>query len=637
MSESPGSLSRIWSELKRRKVIKAAAMYAATAYIIIEASDIILPRLGLPDWTVTFLIIFLIIGFPITLILSWIFDVTPEGVQKTESVDESATQAQSSDKKRRKLRASDLLIAVLFVMVSILAYPRLFQRNQLDDIRDEKGIISVAVMPFENLTGDSLFNTWQGGLQNLMISELSNSAELQVRQYMTMSTILGQKKPANQASLSPALAREVALNLETRTFIQGKIMKAGEKVRINAQLINSDTEEIYKTYQVDGSAESEFFSLADSLAGLIRNFLEIKKLVEGFNSPQISQRAITQSAEAFQYYIRSYDTFEKLDFPSTIGWLMKAIETDPDFIDAYIFLSFTYVASFQSQPSEEWCNRAYEKRDQAPLRGQLYLDHLHAYLYETPYEEIHYCKQLLEIDEMNTTYWFLLGDAYNKLEQYKEAVSSFEKVLEINEKWGTRMRIPHLYYWMGDALQALGDYKGAKKIYDLGSSTHPGDALMWRYQLVNSLLSGDMNHAKLCIDRFRSIAASDGWDEPRILGGISGGYYFAKKYETAEDYARRALELNPEDPFRMYGLARALIRSETDLEKGMELVAAAIESNPDYYGYYYVRGLGLYKQGRYEEAKEALQKAWDIRGPYDPELLEHIQAVDEALEHKSVN
>jgi len=635
MSESPGSLSRFWRELKRRKVIKAAAMYAATAYIIIEPSDIILPRLGLPDWTVTFLIILLIIGFPITLILSWIFDVTPDGVQKTERVDESATQAQSSDKKRRKLKASDLLITVLFVMVCILAYPRLFQRNQLDDIRDEKGMISVAVMPFENLTGDSLFNTWQGGLQNLMISELSNSAELQVRQYMTMSTILGQKKPINQASLSPTLAREVALNLETRTFIQGKIMKAGEKIRINAQLINSETEDIYKTYQVDGSAESDFFSLADSLAGLIRNFLEIKKLAEGFNSLQVSQRAITHDAEAFRYYIRSYDTFEKQDIPGTIEWLTKAIEADPDFIDAYVFLSFTYVASFQSQQSEEWCKRAYEKRDQAPLRGQLYLDHLHAYLYETPHEEIHYCRQLLEIDEMNTTYWLLLGDAYNKLEQYKEAITAFEKVLEINEKWGTRMRIPHLFYWMGQALYELGDYKGAKKIFDLGSSTYPGDPMMWRYQLINSLLSGDMALEEESIDRYRTISASQGQDEATILGGISGGYYFAGKYDQAEYYARQALELAPEAPYRLYHLARVLVRGEIDVEKGIELVEKAIESIPDYYGFYYIRGLGLYNQRRFEEALEVLQKAWEIRGPYDPDLMRDIRAVEEALEQQA--
>ncbi|MBE9517133.1 MAG: hypothetical protein IMY68_01150, partial [Bacteroidetes bacterium] len=77
MAQKPGNISIFWQELKRRKVIKAAAMYAATAFIIMEAAEIMLPRLGLPDWTVTLVIVILIVGFPITLILSWIFDITP--------------------------------------------------------------------------------------------------------------------------------------------------------------------------------------------------------------------------------------------------------------------------------------------------------------------------------------------------------------------------------------------------------------------------------------------------------------------------------------------------------------------------------------------------------------------------------
>ena len=74
-------MAQFWQELKRRKVVRVITVYAATAYIIIEAGDIILPRLGLPDW-----IILLIIGLPISIILSWIFNITPEGIRKTEPI-----------------------------------------------------------------------------------------------------------------------------------------------------------------------------------------------------------------------------------------------------------------------------------------------------------------------------------------------------------------------------------------------------------------------------------------------------------------------------------------------------------------------------------------------------------------------
>jgi len=125
MAQKPGKITLFWQELRRRKVIKAAAMYAATAFIVIDASANVLPRLGLPDWTVTFLIILLIVGFPIALILSWIFDMTPEGVKKTESVNEDDTLAGIAESKKRKLKASDLIITVLIIVVCILIYPAL--------------------------------------------------------------------------------------------------------------------------------------------------------------------------------------------------------------------------------------------------------------------------------------------------------------------------------------------------------------------------------------------------------------------------------------------------------------------------------------------------------------------------------
>jgi len=470
-----------------------------------------------------------------------------------------------------------------------------------------------------------------------MISELSNSSELQVRQYMTMSTILGQKKNVNQASLTPTQAKEVAKNLETRTFILGKIMKAGEKIRISAQLLNSETEEIYKTYQVDGSAESELFSMSDSLAGLIRNYLEIQKLVEDFASPLVSQAAHTQSAEAFSYYIRSYDSFGKLDIPSTIKWLMKAIETDFDFLDAYIFLSFTYASILEFKQSEAWLARGYEKRDQATLRGQLYLDHLYATLYETPYDEIRYCRQLLEIDEMNTVYWFLLGFAHYKLEQNEEAIASFEKALEIHENWGTHMHIPYLYHWMGECLHALGNHKRENEIYELGLYTLPNDALIRRYQAKCALSQGRSDLGEQYIDQYKKIRTAEGWEEARILSAVGYGYFYAGEIKQAEQFCRQGLALDPNNPRRMYSLARILIKNDINLEEGMELAEKAVKLEPGFYGILHVYGLGLFKQGKYEQAMEILNQAWEARGIYDLEIKRDIQEVEKALEHEISN
>jgi len=631
MSKRPGKFSTFWHELKRRKVIKAAAMYAATAFIIMEAGEIILPRLGLPDWTVTFLIILLIVGFPIALMLSWIFDVTPKGVEKTESLEMVAVTADTPGKNQRLFSLSNLVIAILLVVVCILLYPRLFNKDQFEEIRDEKGRISVAVMPFENLTGDSLNNVWQGGIQNLLISALSNSSELQVRCYQTMTSILSNKKNINQASVTPSQAREVAMNLETKTYILGKIMKAGNMIRINAQLLNADTEEIYKTYQVDCQSEADVFAVTDSLGGIIRNYLEIKKYSESIHSPGSGSSAGTNSPEAYSYYIHAYESFKKLDNRTTVDLLEKAIEADPEFIDAYVFFSLFLTSLQQYQRAEELLNIAYAKRDQVSIREKLFLDHLYAFHHETPLEQIMYCRQILELDEMNSTYWLFLGYAQSKLEQYEEAIESFDKVIEIHEKWGAGIKYAHLYFWLADALHMAGYHKRENEILEMGLVALNNHEYIVSRQVACALSRGEKEKASEYIEQYKAIKEAQGWSEARLLTRIGYMYENANLIEEAEKLMRKGFLLDPDNPQVLEGLAWILIEYDINLQEGMALMEKAMKLDPETWNIVDTWGWGLYKTGRYEEALEAFNIAWELRGVYSPLIQEHIQAAEKAL------
>jgi len=130
MSGKPSNLGQFWQELKRRKVVRVIAMYAGVAYIIIELVSNITEPLHLPDWTSTLVILLLAIGFPITAILSWIFDVTPEGLKKTEPVKVVQEKGAEAKSIKRKLKVSDVIIATLFVVVVILAYPKVFKKDK---------------------------------------------------------------------------------------------------------------------------------------------------------------------------------------------------------------------------------------------------------------------------------------------------------------------------------------------------------------------------------------------------------------------------------------------------------------------------------------------------------------------------
>ena len=488
-------------------------------------------------------------------------------------------------------------------------------------------------MPFENLSGDTLYNVWQGGFQNLLITTLSNSEELSVRQYQAMYTILESERNLSYASFTPTVASELAIKLETKTFILGTILKAGNKIRVNAQLVNAETEEIYKAYEVDVNTEDDIFTLADSLSGLIKNYLEIKKLIEEYDSPVFRGSYTTNSSEAFEYYIHGWDAFMGLDFRAAIEWLSKAIETDSGFINAYVTLSFSYSLSGNDDLSKKWCNLAYKKRDELPLKEKLMLDHLHAYYFETPNEEIKYIKQILEIDELNSTYWYLLGLAYyQKLKDYKEAAVYFERALEIHEKWGTNFRNPWIYVCLGNSYHQVNDHKKEKEVYELGLYLFPDYARIIQFQAICAFSQGDTDKANEFISKYKSIGKNRSlWPESRILSGVGTIYTEANLLDKAEFSYRQALELDPRNPARINNLAWFLIDNDINVNEGVNLIQNAVEIRPDNWYYLDTKGWGLYKQGRYDEALKVLTDAWDLRPRYDQDGYERIEEVKKAL------
>ncbi len=274
MAKKPDNPFKFWEELKRRKVVRVIIAYAAASFVIIELINNITEPLRLPEWVPTLVIVLLAIGFLISIIMSWIFDITPEGIQKTESSKSFIGKAQTESKKH-KIKASDIIIGVLLVAVLVLLYPRVFNGDKFKDLREEDGSIPIAVMPFVNMTNDTLWNIWQEGIQNEIINYLSNTRELSVRRAQTIYDII---EGTNYASFSPSIASSIARKINTNTFLFGSIKEYGDVIRINAQIINSKTEEVYKTFMIEGDREQDLFSIIDTLSLQIKNYFQIKAI-----------------------------------------------------------------------------------------------------------------------------------------------------------------------------------------------------------------------------------------------------------------------------------------------------------------------------------------------------------------------
>jgi len=629
MSTKRKNLNWLISELKRRNVLRVVAMYAPGAFILLEVMDIITPALSLPPWVVTLTIIILAIGFPVTVVLAWIFDITPEGVKRTEDLDKGSDAVAPPVPGRRKLRLSDVVIVILVAALLILIYPKIFSGDKLADIRDPDGKISVAVLPFENLSGDTLFNIWSDGFQNLLISTLSNSDEISVRQYEAVKNAFAANENINYASLKPVLSENIAKKLDTRTLILGSILKAGSNVRVNAQLVDAETEEIYRTYQVEGPSEDDLFKMADSLSVMIKNFVEIKKMTEDENTPVYRAVSYSGSSEAFRYFIHGTDALlVDMDMRKAIQWLTRAIETDSTFITPYVFLSYAHAQLGQAQAARYWRDAAYAKREQLPYADRLLVEQLHA---EMPDEEISYAQQLVGLDELNPMYHHILALAYYKIEDYKEAISIWERALEIHRKWGNDWKNPYVYFLLGDAYHKTGNHERENEILDLGNSILPDNFMILQFKAICLLSHGEKEEADKILAEYQDIRQNiTHCPGMLILSGLGYIYEEAGMLQEAEDYYRLTVDIEPENPNWKNTLSWFLIDNEVDIDEGLEMNEQLLERYPDNALLLDTKGWGLYKKGQYEEALALLTLAWNNRISYIHDIYQHLQEAEKA-------
>ena len=171
MTDNPNKLSKFWQELKRRKVIRVIIVYATTAFILLQLVDLLLEPLHLPHWVMTFFVVLLLVGFPIVVILAWIFDITPQGVEVTKS-GETTTDKDSYGIFSKKYMVFDIIIGVLLVAVIILGYPKIFNGHM-----DDKLEKTIALIPPTYDGNDSSKIYYINTLWNAVIDNLSQIKE----------------------------------------------------------------------------------------------------------------------------------------------------------------------------------------------------------------------------------------------------------------------------------------------------------------------------------------------------------------------------------------------------------------------------------------------------------------------------
>ena len=414
------------TELKRRNVYRAAVAYGVVAWFLTQLTTQVLPLFEIPNSAMRFVVIALAVGFPIAMLLAWVYEFTPEGIVRTEDL----RPAEARSAQRATGRILDfIIIGVLLLVIAMLMVGRLPSFKQTGESIPKK---SIAILPFENLSEEKANAYFAEGVQNEILTRLATVRDLKV--ISRTSTAKYQSKPDN--------LKTVAQELGVSTVLEGAVQKAGDKVRVNVQLIDAraDTHLWAKSYDRD---------FKDVLAVESEVSQEIAEALQANLSPSESHvltAVRTPDTEAYDLFLRGEYEFRQAgrSFPADAydraeAFYRQALARDPNFAEAAAELA-------RSRLSRHWNVSPLAPAELEEVKSLI--DRALALAPNSP--EAHFSLGLF-------FYW---GHR-----QYEMALTEFNRTLELQPNNAlARQYCASVYHRRGEWERSLADFQRAQEL-----------------------------------------------------------------------------------------------------------------------------------------------------------------------------
>jgi len=398
-----------FAELKRRNVYKVAVAYGIVAWLLIQVSDTVFPRLNLPDRAVTLVIVLLILGFPVALVLAWAFELTPEGIKRTEDVAPS-----ESITRRTGRKATALIVIAAFVAAALFAW-QFYRPNAslVAGVTASPAAIadkSIAVLPFENASGNPDTEYLSDGISEALINSLTELQQLKVIARSTAFRYKGKQ-------IDPqAVGRELAV----RTVLMGLVRQVGENLNVQVDLVDASTGAQLWGQEYERSV-SDVLTVKQAIAREVTEKLRLK--LSGEQQQQITKRD-TANAEAYQFYLRGryyWNNRTPADLEKAIGEFQQAVERDPGYALAFVGLADCYSILEDYTGAEGAIEKAKA-----------------------------YAERALQLDASLAEAHASLGNVYHNMWRWVEAEREFQRSITLNPKY------PTARHWYGNLLRDLG-------------------------------------------------------------------------------------------------------------------------------------------------------------------------------------
>lgn len=483
-------------ELRKRHVVKVGIAYLVAAWVALQLADVIFPALGLPEWSITLVLALLAVGFPAALIISWVFDVTPDGIQRTDEMGNAPVMAGQARPA-----------------------PAVTQK-------------SIAVLPFPDMSAEKDQEHFCDGLTEELLNVFTTIPGLRVASRTSCFAFKG--KDIDLPS--------VAARLGVAHILEGSVRKAGNKVRVTAQLIEASTDSHLWSETYDRQLD-DIFAIQDDIAARILHVLKLRLGTQSLPGPT------THDARAYEYFLRGRGyamTFSKKDNERAIELFKKAVAADPEFLRAWSSLAETYAVKAIFLGGGDFARQAATQASEKAM--QIQPNHAQSHLAR--------------------------GYAHLASNQYEEAQQNFLRVIELApQKF-------EAYYQLGRLAQHQGDTNGAIKYFTRAMELNPDDyesplLVIGSYQKAGDEAKG-RHYARIGIERARQHL-EDYPDNPRAYYLATAAFLMLDQREEARKWAEAALAIAPDDPSTRYNVA-CYFALAGETEKSLDLLETSIFS-----------------------------------------------------------
>jgi TolB-like protein/Tfp pilus assembly protein PilF len=524
------NLKNFFAELKRRHVYKVAVAYAVVAWLLMQVASQIFPFFEIPNWTVRLVVLLLIIGFPVALILAWAFELTPQGIKRTETAD--AEHLPTRSHKRAWIYVV-IIGGVLSIGLFFLGRYTASRTSPVESGRTGGPVLpekSIAVLPFENLSRDPDNAYFAEGMQDEILARLSKIADLKV-----ISRTSTQKYKS-----APDNLRDIAKQLGVANILEGSVQKAADQVRVNVQLINA-LNDAHLWGDVYDRKLTDIFAVESDIAKTIADTLQAK--LTGAEKQLIAAQP-TSDLTAYDLYLKGRLLWSKRggeNLRQAIAFYEQAIARDPNYALAYAAMAEAYVLlPFYAGMAQ---GEVFPKAKAAALKALQLDDKLagaHTGLawalcydfdmvgsisefqraialnpnYATAHqwygrhpltalgrldEAIAEGKRAIELDPLSPVINTDLGQTLFMARRYDEAIAQLQKALEIDPTFY------YAHYTLGMALQLKGDVPTA--IAEYTKAQQLSDDLRIQVLVANiKALSGDKDAAKQMLAELEEVS-----------------------------------------------------------------------------------------------------------------------------------